>query len=99
MALQLALTAKAKYPNLPEVNDTLGWVYYKKDLLGQAILYLQQSLDVEPNNPVYHFHLGMAYGRKGEDAKARRLLEAALRLDPNVSNASVAKKTLASLVS
>jgi tetratricopeptide (TPR) repeat protein len=51
-----------------------GWAYYKKDLFGQATLYLQQSLDVEPANPVYTYHLGMAYARKGEDAKARRLL-------------------------
>jgi tetratricopeptide (TPR) repeat protein len=75
-----------------------GWAYYKKDLFGQATLYLQQSLDVEPANPVYTYHLGMAYARKGEGAKARRLLEAALRLDPKFSNASDAKKTLASLV-
>lgn len=98
VALQLAQTARSKYPNLPEVNDTLGWVYYRKDLMGQAILYLQQSLDVEPNNPLYHFHLGMAYARKGDDAKARRLLEAALRIDPKFSNAPLAKKTLKSLV-
>ena len=98
VALQLAQTAKSKYPNLPEVNDTLGWVYYRKDLIGQAILFLQQSLDMEPHNPVYHYHLGMAYARKGEDAKARRLLEAALRIDPKFSNATSAKKTLESLV-
>jgi Flp pilus assembly protein TadD len=75
-----------------------GWVYFKKDLFGQAILYLQQSLDVEPPNPVYTYHLGIAYARKGEDAKARRLLEGALRLDPRFSIASDAKRTLASLV-
>ena len=76
VALLLAQTAKSKYPNLPEVNDTLGWVYYRKDLVVQAIVFLQQSLDMEPHNPVYHYHLGMAYARKGDDAKARRLLEA-----------------------
>ena len=79
-------------PNLPEVNDTLGWVYYRKDLIGQAILFLQQSLDMEPHNPVYHYHLGMAYARKGEDAKARRLLEAALRIDPKFSNATLGEE-------
>jgi tetratricopeptide (TPR) repeat protein len=98
VALQLAMTAKSKYPNLPEVNDTLGWVYYRKDLVGQATLYLQQSLDVDPNNPTYHYHLGMAYARKGEDAKARRLLERALKLDPQFPDANSARKTLASLV-
>ena len=36
VALQLAQTAKSKYPTLPEVNDTLGWVYYRKDLIAQG---------------------------------------------------------------
>ncbi len=98
VALQLAQTAKSKYPALPEVNDTLGWVYYRKDLIAQAVLYLQQSLDLDPNNPTYHYHLGMAYARKGDDAKARRLLETALRLDPHLPEAPEARKTLATLV-
>ncbi len=98
VALQLAMTAKSKFPNLPEVNDTLGWVYYQKQLYGQAILYLQQSLDLEPNNPAYHFHLGMAYARKGEDAKARKLLERVLKIDPQFPDAPQVRKTLASLV-
>ena len=98
VALQLAMTAKSKYPNLAEVNDTLGWVYYRKDLIGQAMLYLQQSLDLEPNNPVYHYHLGMALARKGDDAKARRVLQRALQLDPKFPEAAQARKTLDSLV-
>lgn len=98
VALQLAMTAKSKFPNLPEVNDTLGWVYYQKQLYGQAILYLQQSLDLEPNNPAYHFHLGMAYARKGDDAKARKLLERVLKIDPQFPDAPQVRKALASLV-
>jgi putative PEP-CTERM system TPR-repeat lipoprotein len=98
VALQLAMIAKSKYPNLAEVNDTLGWVYYRKDLIGQSMLYLQQSLDLEPNNPVYHYHLGMALARKGDDAKARRTLQRALQLDPKFPEAAQARKTLASLV-
>ncbi len=92
------MTAKSKFPNLPEVNDTLGWVYYQKQLYGQAILYLQQSLDIEPNNPAYHFHLGMAYARKGDDAKARKLLERVLKIDPQFPDAPQVRKALASLV-
>ena len=98
VALQLAMTAKSKYPNLAEVNDTLGWVYYRKDLIGQSMLYLQQSLDMDPNNPVYQYHFGMALARKGDDAKARRVLQRALQLDPQFPGAAQARKTLASLV-
>ena len=35
-ALELAQTAYSKLPNSPEVGDTLGFIYYKKDLLPQA---------------------------------------------------------------
>jgi tetratricopeptide (TPR) repeat protein len=98
VALQLAMIAKSKYPNLAEVNDTLGWVYYRKDLIGQSMLYLQQGLDLEPNNPVFHYHLGMALARKGDDAKARRTLQRALQLDSKFPEAAQARKTLASLV-
>ena len=93
------MTAKSKYPNLAEVNDTLGWVYYRKDLIGQAMLYLQQSLDLEPNNPVYQYHLGMALARKG-----RRRQSAAAFCSGRCSSirqfpgAAQARKTLASLV-
>ena len=98
VALQLAQTARGKYPSRPEVNDTLGWVYCKKHLNSQAIFYLQQSVDSDPNNPVYQYHLGTAYAQNGEDAKARRLLERALELRKDFEGASDARKVLATLV-
>jgi Tfp pilus assembly protein PilF len=98
VALQLAQTAKGKYPGQPEVNDTLGWIYYRKDLNTQAIFYLEQSVERDPTSALYQYHLGMAYAQKGEDAKARRVLQRALQLDPKFPEANQARKTLASLV-
>jgi tetratricopeptide (TPR) repeat protein len=98
VALQMALTAKGKYPAQPEVNDTLGWVYYKKALYSQAIYYIQQSVDVAPNDPVFQFHLGMAYAQKGDDAQARKFLKAALTLKADFEGAQTAKQTLSTLV-
>ncbi|MEO7271633.1 MAG: tetratricopeptide repeat protein, partial [Vicinamibacterales bacterium] len=37
MALQLARTAVSTAPEEPDVNDTLGWVYYKRDMANLAI--------------------------------------------------------------
>ena len=42
--LQLAQTAKAKLPDNPGVNDTLGWVYHKKGLGTQAVAALQEAV-------------------------------------------------------
>lgn len=97
-ALQLAQVAKATYSAAPEVNDTLGWVYYRKGLPGMAVTYLQQSIDADRDNPLYHFHIGMAYAKSGEDGKARRALERALTLDPKMAEAAEAKRTIATLI-
>jgi Tfp pilus assembly protein PilF len=97
VALQLAQTAKAGLPDSPEVSDTLGWIYYKKDLPGLAIAPLQQALEKDPKNATYHYHLGLAYAKAGDAVKAKATLEPALKLDPNAADAAEAKKVLASL--
>jgi tetratricopeptide (TPR) repeat protein len=43
-ALNLAQAAKAAIPNDPDVDDTLGWVYYKRNLTSLAIGPLEQSV-------------------------------------------------------
>src|SRR5262249_40510291 len=97
-ALQLAQIAKAKYPAQPDINDTLGWIYYKKHATTQALSLLLQSIDQDPSNAMYQFHLGMTYAQAGEDAKARRALERALALQKDFDGAPLARKTLATLV-
>jgi tetratricopeptide (TPR) repeat protein len=97
-ALELALAAKSAMPDQAEVNDTLGWIYYKKGMLGQAITWLRWCSDAEPTNATYQFHMGMAYAKDGEDAKAGKALKLALTLDPKLPWADAAKKTLATLI-
>jgi len=41
-ATDLAQMAKSLAPDQPAFNDTLGWIYYKKDLVEQAVPLLQQ---------------------------------------------------------
>jgi Flp pilus assembly protein TadD len=97
-ALQLAQTAKAQFPEQPDVNDTLGWVHYKRGSSMQAIAMLTISVEKDDKNPIYQFHLGMAYAQAGDDPKARRALEHALKVSPNFDGAATARSTLASLV-
>ncbi len=98
-ALQLAQTAQAALPEQPEVNDTLGFVYLKKDLATLAVPPLRVSVEKDPKNPVYHYRLGLAYSKTGDDAGARRELEASLKLSPTGPNSDEAKKILAGLKS
>ena len=97
VALQLAQTAKAAMPNRAEVSDTLGWIYYKKNMLPQATAALKESVGREPKNPVFNYHLGMAYAKAGEKEKARIALQQALKLKPDSDGANEARNTLATL--
>ena len=97
VALQLAQAAKSRLPNSPEVDDTLGWVYYKKGLNTLAIGSFQSSIEKDPKNPLYHYHLGLAYAKNGDKDKARDSLKQALSLNPKFDGAAEAQKTLASL--
>lgn len=97
VALQLAQTAKRHLPNAPEVNDTLGFIYYKKDLPALALPLLQASVEKDPSNPEYHYHLGLAYRRAGDKVKASESLSRALALKPDFSGATDARTALAAL--
>jgi tetratricopeptide (TPR) repeat protein len=97
VALQLAQTAKSKLPNSPEVNDTLGWVYYKKDLATLAVPPLRDATAKDPANPTYQYHLGLAYVKTGDRRKAREALERALAIKADFAGAEDARKVLATL--
>ena len=97
MALQLAQTATRRLPNNPAIQDTLGWIYYKKGLATLAIAPFQKSIELDPKNPVFHFHLGLAHLKNGDSPKARIALRDALALAPNFAGANEAKQALASI--
>jgi putative PEP-CTERM system TPR-repeat lipoprotein len=96
-ALQLAQTAKSRMPERPEINDTLGWIYYKKGLAAMAVGPLLQAADKAPKNATIQFHAGLALARAGNKPEARKHLEAALALAPTFAGADEARQTLASL--
>ena len=97
MAVQLAAAAKKEMPNSPEVDDTLGWAYYKKELPSLAIGPLEESAKQRPDNPEILYHLGMTYAKLGDTDKAREALERALKLNPRLPGAAPARQTLAAL--
>ncbi len=99
MAVQLAQTAMQMLPDEPAVSDTLGVAYYKKGLPQLAIPMLLQSVQKQPKNAIFQYHLGLAYAKAGETTRARTALQAALALDANFEGASEARSLLATLQS
>ncbi len=96
-ALQLAQTAKERLPNAPEVDDTLGWVYYKKDLAGMAVPLFEQAARKQPENAEFQYHLGVSALKAGELSKGRKALEQAIKLGSDPAITAEAKKALAEL--
>ncbi len=97
VALQLAQTAKSRLPNRHEVDNTLGWIYYKKGLSSLAIESLSASAQRQPDNPTYNYHLALAHHQSGNNAEARKYLEKALKAKPDFEGAAEAKKLLESI--
>ena len=96
-ALQLAQSAKDQMPDQPDVNDTLGFVYIKKQLGSLAVPHLQRAIEARPAEPVFYYHLGLAYAQAGNKAAARQALERALGLKEDFGGADDARKLLKTL--
>jgi tetratricopeptide (TPR) repeat protein len=97
VALELARTAKQQIPNSHEVDDTLGWVYFKRGMTTMAIPPLERSVKAAPDVAMYHYHLGLAYAKAGRQQDARRALERALKLQPDFPGAPEARAALATI--
>jgi tetratricopeptide (TPR) repeat protein len=97
IALQLAQAAKAQLPELGEISDTLGWIYYKKGLNALAVSTLQEAAKQNPENPGIRYRLGLAYLQHGDKAAARSTLQAVLTLNPKQEQADEARRVLATI--
>ena len=96
-ALKLAQAAKAALPDDPSVNDTLAYVFLKKQMPALALPLLRLAVSKAPGEPVYHYHLGLAHMQAGDSASARQALEQALELRADFDGAEDARKMLGTL--
>jgi tetratricopeptide (TPR) repeat protein len=96
-ALQLAQAARQKLPESPEVSDTLGWIYVKKDLANLAIPHLEEAVTRAPSNAVPLYHLGVALAKTGDVVRGRRALERAIALKLNPTLEAEARRFMATL--
>ena len=96
-ALTFARIAKEQMPKNTAVMDTLGWIYYQKGSYLNAVEELQDSVEGNSENPVIHYHLGLAYYKNNKADPAREYLARALELDPNFKGADDARKVLSEL--
>ncbi len=97
VALHLAQVAQKHLPGVAEIGDTLGYIYYKKNLAPLAISTLTVSAEKDPGNALYQYHLGLAYAGAGDAKRATQLVAHALELKSDFSGAQEARELLRSL--
>lgn len=81
-AQTLAEHAKKRAPNSPDIADTLGYVYYQRNLNAEALQIFRQDVLQNPQNSTYHFHLAMALLKQGDKQGAREEAQKALKNAP-----------------
>jgi Flp pilus assembly protein TadD len=96
-ALELARRAKLAAPQSPSVNDTLAWVYYKRQLFDSAVPLLQEAVKQSPEHAVYRFHLAAALNGQGKKEQAKSEMAKAVKLDPALKNRDDVKRVLSEL--
>jgi tetratricopeptide (TPR) repeat protein len=96
-ALTMSQRARQKMPNAPEVLDTLGWIYIKKNLSEDAVRVYQDLTVKVPGNPTFHYHYGMALLQKGDKQSAKSEFEKALSDKPSKDDEAKIRDLLAKI--
>ncbi len=68
---------------VPALQDTYGWIEYRRGNLDEALRYLEPAAKGLPDDPLAQFHLGMAYVGLNRNNEARTSLTRALELAAN----------------
>jgi tetratricopeptide (TPR) repeat protein len=94
VALQLAQRAASRSPDVAEITDTVGWIYLKKNQPHLAMPQFERSVAVDPKNPTFHYHLGLAYLQAGDAVRGKASLERALAAGPDPKTEAEIKQAL-----
>jgi tetratricopeptide (TPR) repeat protein len=81
--LKYAQRAAEIAPGNPMVQDTLGWLFYRKGIYSTAVTHLKEAFSGQPTTQ-RQYHLGMSYLKSGDKILGAKMLEAALQKEPNL---------------
>jgi tetratricopeptide (TPR) repeat protein len=90
-AIKYAQKAKEVAPDNSDVDDTLGWTYFRKGMYALAVTHLEGAT-AKQGTAVHKYHLAMAYLKAGDPTRGRQTFEAALKMDPNLPEAQAARQ-------
>jgi pentatricopeptide repeat protein len=70
-------------PGNAYIIDSLGWVYFRQNKLGQAIELLTEAHRLQPDDVAIGEHLGDAYVQNGDFMEALDIYQRMLKLSPD----------------
>ncbi len=94
-ALSLIQKARKIAPKDSNTLDTFGYIQLLKGDKDGAIATFSQLVRAEPENPIYRYHMGRALLEKGDRARAKVELEAALAAKPTPRDQARIRELLA----
>ena len=88
LALTYVQKAKQYAPNNPDIDDTLGLIYMKKNQHDNAIRIFKDLLGKNPGHVTWRIHMADALFNKGDKLQARKELEEAGKNGPSADEKS-----------
>jgi Flp pilus assembly protein TadD len=94
-----AVAQRLRGLEVPQFQDTYGWIAYRRGQYAEAISHLEPAAAALSDNALVHYHLGMTYAAMERLEEARTTLERALELagDSDLPQFRTAREVLAGL--
>lgn len=86
--------AVSRLPKDGFVRDSLGWVYYQLGRFADAVRELEQATSLATDDPAIHEHLGDAYLKVGDPAKAGDAYRKAMALQGDEGKKAAVRRKL-----
>ncbi|MBF0258997.1 MAG: tetratricopeptide repeat protein [Desulfamplus sp.] len=93
-AFDLAQKALLLNPGSPYIQDTVGWIQYKRGEFAEAEKNIEAALKSIPDHPVINYHMGVIYNNTGKRAEAEKVLLKALEVKADFQGKDEAQKLL-----
>lgn len=97
-AADLAARALSLQPNDGYILDTVGWIYFKKGHIEDAIKYLEAACKVRSDEPIIAEHLGDAYLRHQLWQRAQKMYQKAASLETDHDRSQKLQDKIANLL-
>lgn len=92
LALTYIQKAKQYAPNNPDIDDTLGLIYLKKNQHDNAIRIFRELLAKNPGHVTWRIHMAESLFNKGDKLQAKKELEEAAKRNPSADEKTLIDK-------